>query len=53
MQTMPSKLTGLTLRGRVYWIRTRIPADIRDTYPKREELDHQPAHLVSIGRNGI
>ena len=37
---MPSRLTGLTLKGRVWWIRFRIPADIRDTYPKREELEN-------------
>jgi len=29
MQTMPSKLTGLTRKGRVFWIRVRIPSDIR------------------------
>ncbi len=37
---MPSHLTGLTLKGRVWWIRFRIPADISATYPKREELEN-------------
>ena len=37
---MPSRLTGLTHKGRVWWIRFRIPADICDTYPKREELEN-------------